>query len=296
MTSTTPKPEDLSTTDQPGVDNLASMKWSRLLRAHIMPASYRLEDLCLSGSRAYGMAQPESDYDLRGMHLIPLDDLLGLEATQQTIERTFTYNGTMSIDLVSHDLGKICRLLLKHNGSILEQVCGEPRVLSATWHEELVALAKKTITVGGAARAYRGFARAAWATCKAKGSIKYLLHLYRILYTAIHLLRTGEVEVNLARLNADFGLPMVADLLNRRAEGEDQGVLDQVDLAVHEQAYRNLLGLLQEAADTSALPLSLDEGVEAEMSAFLVRVRKGPGPGAQVCKFGNSVSENRINR
>lgn len=42
---------------------------------------------------------------------------------------------------------------------------------------------------------------------------KSLLYAYRVLLSGIHLLRTGEVEANLYRLNDRFGLPQIVDLI-----------------------------------------------------------------------------------
>jgi len=264
---------DLST----NVDNWAAIQaahWHHLLAAHPAPHPYRIAELGLSGSHSYGFASADSDYDLCGIHLIPLDRLLGLSPGQETVERTFEYQGTMQIDLVTHDLGKVCRLLLKHNGSLLEQVCGELPVIQASWHEELVRLARRTVTVS-IQRHYRGFAEQQWKFCQKKATVKAFLHLYRTLYTAIRLLETGEVEVSLPRLNADFRQAAVADLIARKSEGVGEAMLDQVDVAIHEAAYRRLLAVLQDKADASSLPLYIEERVKAELSAFLIGVRKG---------------------
>jgi len=245
--------------------------------AVLPPHPYDVADLGLSGSHAYGFNSADSDYDLRGIHIIPLDDLVGLTKSQETVERTFTYNG-LSIDLVTHDIGKICRLLLKHNGSILEQVCGELRFYDASWHESLVAKALRTITTA-IQRHYKGFAERQWRLCQTKPVVKCFLYLYRILFTAIHLLQSGEVEVNLATLNDNhFHLPHVRDLIARKAEGGEKDVLLDADMVFHKGQYRRLLELLQESADLSTLPVAVSEQAKHDLSAFLVDIRKNAGP------------------
>ncbi len=38
--------------------------------------------------------------------------------------------------------------------------------------------------------------------------VKPLLYVYRVLLTGIHLMRTGNIEADLVRLNGDFKLPL----------------------------------------------------------------------------------------
>ena len=49
----------------------------RLLRqAHSHP--YPLLFATISGAHLYGFPSPDSDYDLRGVHLLPLEEVVGL--------------------------------------------------------------------------------------------------------------------------------------------------------------------------------------------------------------------------
>src|SRR6187402_1801709 len=84
----------------------------------------------VSGAHLYGFPSPDSDYDLRGVHLLPARDLLGLHALKDTIDSTGVRDG-LEIDLVTHDAGKFFGLLLKKNGYVLEQLLS-PIVLHTT--------------------------------------------------------------------------------------------------------------------------------------------------------------------
>ena len=50
---------------------------------------------------------------------------------------------------------------------------------------------------------------------------KPMLYAYRVLMTGIHLLRTGEIEANLLRLNEHFGFKFLDELIARKVGGEN---------------------------------------------------------------------------
>ncbi len=88
-----------------------------------MPA-YPLLFATISGAHFYGCRSPDSDWDLRGVHVLPAREVLGLQATQDTIsfERT---EGQLELDLVTHDAAKFFALMLRRNGYVLEQLLKE---------------------------------------------------------------------------------------------------------------------------------------------------------------------------
>jgi len=59
----------------------------------------------VSGAHLYGFESPDSDVDLRGCHLLPLREVVGLKQPTETREVGGVYQG-IEVDLVSHDLGK----------------------------------------------------------------------------------------------------------------------------------------------------------------------------------------------
>jgi len=75
----------------------------------------------ISGAHLYGFPSPDSDYDLRGAHVLPLDAVVGLEARDETVEDSRVIDG-LEMDIVSHDVKKFFGLLLKKNGYVLEQL------------------------------------------------------------------------------------------------------------------------------------------------------------------------------
>ena len=104
--------------------------------------------------------------------------------------------------------------------------------------------------------------------------VKPLLYIYRVLLTGIHLVRTGEVEANLVRLNEIYAIPYVPDLIARKTAGPEHGVLAAADLAFHEREYDRLRELLQSAYDASPLPEHPTAG--PALDDLLVRMRLDP--------------------
>src|SRR5262249_27330351 len=157
----------------------------------------------VSGAHLYGFPSPDSDYDLRGTHVLPVRDIVGLEETQDTIAVGGERDG-IELDLVTHDLRKFLALLLKPNGYVLEQLYSPLVVLSTPEHEELKVLARDCITRRHS-RHYLGFAESQWKLFDKERPrrVKPLLYVFRVLLTGIHLLRTGEIEANLRTLNRE---------------------------------------------------------------------------------------------
>ena len=93
------------------------------LRLHRIVATqpYPLLFATISGAHLYGFPSPDSDYDLRGAHVLPLEKVVGLEARDETVQDSSIIEG-LEMDIVSHDVRKFFKLLLKKNGYVLEQL------------------------------------------------------------------------------------------------------------------------------------------------------------------------------
>src|ERR1700742_2763548 len=82
---------------------------------------YPLLFVTISGAHLYGFPSPDSDYDLRGAHVLPIREVAGLSDGRQTIQVSAVDDG-LEIDLVTHDAKKFFNLMLKKNGYVLEQL------------------------------------------------------------------------------------------------------------------------------------------------------------------------------
>ncbi len=215
---------------------------------------YPLLFVTISGAHLYGFPSPDSDYDLRGAHVLPLSEVIGLRTGRETIEVSETLD-ELQIDLVSHDARKFFALLLKRNGYVLEQVCSPLVVRTSPEHAELLTYVPGCITVHHSHH-YLGFAQTQWSLFEKEtpSRVKPLLYVYRVLLTGLHLMRTGEVEANLPRLNETARLPYIPDLIDRKLAGPEHGSLDDADVAFHQAEYERLYALLEESRATSRLP------------------------------------------
>ena len=63
---------------------------------------------CESGSRAWGFASPDSDYDVRFVYVRPLEDYLSLASKRDVIEKSSPNGMSTSSD---GTFGKRCRFL-----------------------------------------------------------------------------------------------------------------------------------------------------------------------------------------
>src|ERR1700750_2655814 len=82
---------------------------------------YPLVLTTISGAHLYGFPSPDSDYDLRGIHVLPLEDVAGFKKGEETLEVSGVFDG-LEVDLVTHDARKFFQLMLKKNGYVLEQL------------------------------------------------------------------------------------------------------------------------------------------------------------------------------
>jgi predicted nucleotidyltransferase len=240
------------------------------LRRLVEGQSYRPLFVTVSGAHLYGFPSPDSDVDLRGAHLLPLRAVVGLDLPEQTVERKLDLAG-VEVELVSHDLGKYLRLLVKNNGYILEQIFSPLVVTGQDFLDELRPLARRCITRHHYHH-YRGFLATQRRLLERQQPriAKTLLYAYRVLLTGTHLLRTGEVEAFLPCLAREYRLPFLGELIAQKRE--EKGPAPDLDWAFHDARLRELEGLLDNAYQESALPGERDRQAVSE---FLVRWRCG---------------------
>ena len=246
------------------------MNFDPRLHKQIAEHPYPLLFATLSGAHLYGFPSPDSDFDLRGIHLLPLREVVGLDMHHETVEKSGVHDG-MEIDLVTHDVKKFFGLMLKKNGYVLEQVLSPLVIYRTPEYDELRALAHECVTKHHAHH-YLGFVATQWKLFQKEDPprVKPLCYVYRVLLTGIHLMRTGEVEANLLRLNEAAKLPYIDDLVARKTTGAEKGTLDEADMAFHEREYRRLLAELEQAYAESRLPEP--PRATAALNELLVRV------------------------
>ena len=268
---------------------------------------YPLLFATISGAHLYGFPSPDSDFDLRGAHVLPLEKVIGLDVRDETLEDSRVVDGLacraeaqsdaesasadelrrdglrpdvigggrrLEMDIVSHDVRKFFGMLLKKNGYVLEQLYSPLIVHTTPEHDELKAIARGCITRNHSHH-YFGFAETQWKLFlkESPRRVKPLLYVYRVLLTGIWLMRTGEVEANLVKLNETFRLPHIPELVARLLAGAEKSTLDDADVLFHEAEYQRLRGELRAAHDASHLPELPEKKTREALNELLVRVR-----------------------
>jgi uncharacterized protein len=234
---------------------------------------YPLLFATVSGAHLYGFPSPDSDYDLRGVHLLPLKEIIGLNTPRETIEIS-EFQAELELDLVTHDIKKFFEMLLKRNGYVLEQLYSPLIIYTTPEHDELKAIAKNCITRYHCYH-YLGFAQTQWQLFEKERQkkAKPLLYVYRVLLTGIYLMRSGILETNLVKLNEEFQLAYLPDLIDRKLTGGEKSVLENADLDFHYQEYNRLRNELETAFKQSSLPET--PSAQPALNDLLVRIRTG---------------------
>lgn len=245
---------------------------------HVRSHPFPLVFATISGAHLYGFPSRDSDFDLRGAHLLPLETLVGMDnldgnGGKQTVEKEGIYDG-LEIDLVTHDAGKFFGLMLRRNGYVLEQIFSPLVVYATPEHEELKSIAANCINRHHAHH-YLGFAATQWKLFgkDSPSRVKPLLYVYRVLLTGIHLMRTGKIEANLVTLNETAKLTYLDDLIAQKQTGPEKGTLNTNDLDFHTREYERLTQELESTYEQSSLPEM--PSARPELNDLLVRLRLG---------------------
>lgn len=245
-----------------------------LVRAEVQRHAYPLLFATISGAHLYGFPSPDSDYDLRGVHVLPAREAVGLLPKCETVELS-GLRGAVEMDLVTHDVLKFFTMLLKRNGYVLEQLYSPLIVHTTPEHAELKDIASECVTRHHSHH-YLGFAATQWELFQKDDPprVKPLLYVYRVLLTGIHLMRTGAIEANLSTLNEEFRLPWIPELIHRKVNGTEKGTLESDEVEFHSREYRSLVEQLETATLHSQLP---DEpSCRDALNDLLIRVRLAP--------------------
>lgn len=241
------------------------------LQAH--PYSKHLLFVTVSGAHLYGFASPDSDYDLRGAHVIGLKSMIGLDTPRETYE-VLDRDAPVEMDLVTHDIRKFFAMLLGRNGYVLEQICSPMVVLAGEGFAELRDIAMRCLTRQHRHH-FRSFATNQWdrVAGPSQGTVKGLLYSYRPLLAGIFLMEEKAMESNLRTLNEKFRLPFIDELIERKITGAETQPLGEADLTFHREQFESLNSRLDKAAEESGLPESPAPDARAELNDLLVRLR-----------------------
>lgn len=226
----------------------------------------------ISGAHLYGFPSADSDWDLRGVHVLSLRQVLSLEDLAETRDISHD-DGQVELDLVTHDAKKFARLLLTRNGYVLEQLLSPLVVKTSDFHQELIELAPQLVTRFHIYH-YLGFTQSQWKLLEKEEQprVKPLLYAFRTVLTGIHLMKTGQIEANLLKLNEQTKLPFLAELMALKMNGKEKEPLPD-SLETYRAEYEKLLQELEALKDSTHLPQTVAKDVRKMVSDWVVRVR-----------------------
>lgn len=223
----------------------------------------------LSGAHAYGFPSPDSDLDLKAIHVADTASLLGFELPPPTVDRSEILEG-VEIDYTSNELAHVLSGILGGNGNFIERVLGKTTPRSSELQVELRPIVRRSLS-RQVHRHYRGFAQNQLRALEREPTAKKLLYVLRTTATGIHLLETTELETDLTCIMHRYGLADAAELVERKRAGERVS-LDPVVLEAWRPRVAELFVRLDAARERSHLPETSPN--EAEVRAWLLAVRR----------------------
>jgi len=174
----------------------------------------------LTGAHAYGFPSPDSDLDLKCVHITPTSHLLRLEPRLSPAERLEVVEG-VEVDYSSNELGPVLIGVLQGNGNYVERLLGAHVLRSSNELDSLRPQVRGVLS-RRLHRHYRGFAQGQLREWEKTGfrSAKKLLYVLRTTLTGTHALLTGEVETDLTALMDRYGFPEAGELVVWKRRGE----------------------------------------------------------------------------
>ena len=225
--------------------------------------------IALSGAHAYGFPSPDSDLDLKAIHIEATAKLLGLDVPKETFDRLEVIDG-VEIDYTSNEIRGVLMGICAGNGNYIERVLGALIAHSSSEHEELREIVGRSLSKR-VHRHYRGFAhsqRKHFAESE-EAVAKKLLYVLRTALTGTHLLRTGELRVDLRTEAHEYGISEAHSLNESMLQGV-RTVLPESDRQVWLTRLDLVFSLLDDALQKSPLPEETDS---AELEDWLIRLR-----------------------
>ena len=154
---------------------------------------------CKVGSKAFGLANEDSDDDLRGIFIPPAERHWSLYKIPEQIEIN-----TEVDDEVYWEIEKFFRLALKANPNILETLW-TPIVIDANPIAEKIRTHRGAFLSNHVYKTYSGYVLSQFRRMKnayektGKFKNKHAMHLVRLLYSGIGAMKTGEIMIDVSK-------------------------------------------------------------------------------------------------
>lgn len=231
----------------------------------------------LTGSRAYGLHTPESDYDYHGVYVTPTSELLAVGANPR--ECSGEWYESEKEDFQAWEIGHFLDLATRGNPTVLETFVA-PVVISTPLGFELRGLLPFVLSKHKVYNAFRGYAKNQRAKLfnkpddptsdqPSKRTWKFAVQYLRVLMQGERLLRTGEFCTDMYAYQHRYKSWGIGMML---AWSCLVGVRDgQYSLGKVIDWARVFEDIMKEAFLSSKLP---DEPDMEKVNKFLLKVRK----------------------
>jgi uncharacterized protein len=226
----------------------------------------------LSGAHAYGFPSPDSDLDLKAIHVAATEQLLGLSPPAASAPDRIEVVDGVEVDYSSNELQPVLVGILQGNGNFIERVLSRFVLRSSAEHGALRDLVARGLS-RRLHRHYRGFATGQLREWEKDGfrSAKKLLYVLRTTLTGTHALLTGEIETDVTRLLDAHGFGAALELVEAKRRGERSELAPDVSERWKRRVVR-AFEVLDDALARSALP---EEPPNArEIERWLVDLRR----------------------
>jgi len=255
----------------------------KMKSTHIIPESALLEYIhkemagksfifyTLSGAHLYGFPSHDSDFDIRGCHIMDAREICGLNVPKDFIERM-----EGDIDFVSFDIRKELGLVLQNNSNVLEHIFAPTLVTGPPFpHLKKIAGLALSKMVFNPYHGLALFNRKKYLerenSASDKASVKKYLYVLRSLMAGMYALEQGRIEPDIRTLNRHFGYPVVDDLISIKINGTERGMVGsgrEVDALISQ-----LFSDLESAKENSRLPDNPPQEVFEMANDFLLDCR-----------------------
>lgn len=217
--------------------------------------------LTISGSRAYGVANEESDWDFRGVYCDTYADLTNPWHTQTFDKTTRGFplpDGANGDDIHWYELRTFARLAADGSPNVLEMLFTPCDCV--LFETPSLRTIRKLLCSKAALAKYHGFARSEWARYERSGSPKRAYHALRILEQAALLAWRWDQPSPCG----DIAHTISPDFLKCVKEGD----ADAKDI---EDAYRARKATLRVAEDFTTMPDRPDRTAIADAVSEIYR-------------------------
>jgi predicted nucleotidyltransferase len=225
----------------------------------------------LSGAHAYGFPSPDSDLDLKCVHIAPTHELVGLTPPAESEGDRIEVIDGVELDYGSNELAPVLRGAIKGNGNFLERILGE----LALGGSELLASAREVVRPllsRRCAKHYGGFATSQLKLFDERPSAKRALYVLRTAATGRCVLARGDVITDVAQLR-EFVPPEIDELIAIKQQGE-RVQLDAARVATWRERLVAAIAAIDAAWPSSVLPPDPPDAAIAAVDAWLREVRR----------------------